>query len=437
MSAAARRRRYVLVVPDGAADLLRTPAGSPLEAARTPYMDFLAHEGVSGLMRTLYPELPRESLVAQMGMLGWDPREHYPGGRASCELLALEGVHLEDGDLAFRANLARVEGRTLASYNADFIHTHEAVPLVERVNRALGDEFPEFELRHASDFRSALVLRGVGVRPDQLVCAEPHECHGVQFPPGSAVRGRDAAGEAVAARMGRYMERVREVLAGQRANAVFPWSPSTALRLPSFRERSGFTGRAAVVGAMDFLCGLARAGGMEFHSVGNGRPDTDYAAKGRKTVELLAAGCEVVVCHVNAPDEAAHMQDPELKVRCIERTDAEVVGPVVEFFRARPQELGGVMVIPDHYTNCSPDAGPVARSSVHSLHPVPFALWNGRDRDAVSRFGEDAAAEGLLAGAGLTHLDLLALLRAGVEEPARVTVGLPRVAGRVAHTDCR
>lgn len=410
----AARRRYVLLVPDGAGDVLRTAAGSPLAAARTPHMDFVAREGVTGLMRTLYPELPRESLVAQMGMLGWDPREHYPGGRASCELLALDGAHLEEGDLAFRANLARVEGRTLASYNADFILTHEAAPLVERVNRALGGEFPDFELRHASDFRAALVLRGARVRPGQLRCAEPHECHGVEFPPGSAVRGTDPAGEAVAARMDRYMERVRGVLAGERANAVFPWSPSTALRLPPFRERSGFAGRAAVVGAMDFLCGLARAGGMEFHPVGNGRPDTDFAAKGRRTVELLADGCEVVVCHVNAPDEAAHMQDPELKVRCIERTDAEVLGPVVEYFRARPGELGGVMVVPDHYTNCSPDAGPVTRSSVHSLHPVPFALWNGRDRDGVSRFDEDAAAEGALAGAGLTHLDVLSLLRGGL-----------------------
>lgn len=435
MSAAARRRRYVLVVPDGAADLLRTPAGSPLAAAHTPYMDFVAREGVSGLMTTLYPELPKESLVAQMGMLGWDPREHYPGGRASCELLALDGVRLGEDDLAFRANLARVEGRTLVSYNADFILTEEAAPLVERVNRALGAEFPDFELRLASDFRAALVLRGAGIRPAQIRCAEPHESHGVEFPPGSAVRGRDAAGEAVASRLSRYMERAREVLAGERANAIFPWSPSTALRLPSFRERSGFTGRAAVVGAMDFLCGLARAGGMEFHHVGNGRPDTDFAAKGRKTVELLEDGCEVVVCHVNAPDEASHMQDLELKIRTIERTDAEVVGPVVEFFRKRPEELGGVMVVPDHYTNCSPDAGPVARSSVHSLHAVPFSLWNGRDRDAVSRFGEDAAVHGALAGAGLTHLDLLAVLGGRREDPAPHVLEPPRLIAQGAATD--
>lgn len=432
---AAPRRRYVLVVPDGAADLLRTPAGSPLEAARTPYMDFVAREGVSGLMTTLYQELPRESLVAQMGMLGWDPREHYPGGRASCELLALDGVRLGEGDLAFRANLARTEGRTLVSYNADFILTEEAAPLVERVNRALGQEFPDFELRLASDFRAALVIRGAGIRPSQIWCAEPHESHGVEFPPGSAVRGRDAAGAVVAARLSRYTERVRTVLEGQRANAVFPWSPSTALRLPGFRERSGFTGRAAVVGAMDFLCGLARAGGMEFYKVGNGRPDTDFTAKGRKTVELLDSGCEVVVCHINAPDEAAHMQDTDLKIHCIEQTDSEVVGPVVEYFRARPEELGGVMIVPDHYTNCSPDAGPVARSSVHSLHPVPFSLWNGRDRDPVASFGEDAAVEGALAGAGLTHLDLLAVLRGGVDEVVSGAVGSPRSGAHVAGAD--
>lgn len=52
-------------------------------------------------MQTLYPDLPRESLVAQLGMLGWSPHLYYPGGRVSCELLTTGGIGLDDGDLAF------------------------------------------------------------------------------------------------------------------------------------------------------------------------------------------------------------------------------------------------------------------------------------------------------------------------------------------------
>ena len=60
------------------------------------------------------------------------------GGRASCELLALDGVRLGPGDLAFRANLVRMDGRTLASYNADYIGSAEGAAVVERLRAALG-----------------------------------------------------------------------------------------------------------------------------------------------------------------------------------------------------------------------------------------------------------------------------------------------------------
>src|SRR4026208_2270620 len=111
------RKKYVLVIPDGAGDLHRLEGRWQFARARTDYADFIAREGVSGLMKTLYEDLPKESLVAQLGMLGWDPREYYPCGRASCELLALEDSYLQDDDLAFRANLVRMEGDILASYN--------------------------------------------------------------------------------------------------------------------------------------------------------------------------------------------------------------------------------------------------------------------------------------------------------------------------------
>src|SRR5215216_3005576 len=171
-------KKYVLVIPDGAGDLHRLGGLSPLARARTDYADFIAREGVSGLMETLYEDLPKESLVAQLGMLGWDPHKYYPHGRASCELLALENIYLNPNDLAFRTNLVRIEDERLKSYNAEYIHSEEAEPLIRMLNRALRTEFPEFELYHNSDFRNTLVIRNVGVEPTLLHCPEPHESHG-------------------------------------------------------------------------------------------------------------------------------------------------------------------------------------------------------------------------------------------------------------------
>jgi 2,3-bisphosphoglycerate-independent phosphoglycerate mutase len=105
-----------------------------------------------------------------------------------------------------------------------------------------------------------------------------------------------------------------------------------------------------------------------------------------------------------------------LKVRSLELIDEHIVGPVVTYFQARTDQLGGAMVVPDHYTNCMPVLSQKMRKDVHSGLPVPFALWNGADRDDVQAFGEDAARGGAYGNAGLGHMDLLGIL--GVVQPA-------------------
>ncbi|HEX5709392.1 MAG TPA: hypothetical protein VFX96_18970 [Pyrinomonadaceae bacterium] len=404
------KKKHVLIIPDGAADLLRIDKRSPIALAQTPYSDFLAREGVSGLMQTLYEDLPKESIVAQLGMLGWSPHVFYPAGRASCELLALDDIHLDEGDLAFRANLALMEGRVLVSYNADYISSDEARPLIEKLRRHLSAEFPDFELYHNAEFRNTLVVREANAAPESLHCPEPHESHGCEFDIGQLITATNEEGEALARRLNRFLLRAKEVLTGERSNVLFPWSASRPLRLTPFRENTGFAGRVAVVGCMDFLHGIAKAGGMDFFKIGNGRPDTDYEAKGAKVVALLEEGYEFVVCHVNATDEASHMGDLELKIDCMEAIDNFAVRPVVEYFSRRPEELGGVMIVPDHLTNVAARWRGNRRIETHSAHPVPFALWNGRDRDAVTAYGEDDARSGMYGSTPVAPLNLLDLL---------------------------
>lgn len=401
------KKKFLLVIPDGAGDLHRLAGRTPLAEASIPYWDWLAAEGACGLMQTLYEDLPRGSIVAQLGMLGWDPRLYSGHGRASWELLALGDVQLGRSDLVFRANLVQFMERRLLSYNAAFILTETAVLLVARINAILGREFPDFELHHNCDFRNSLVIREAGADPALLICPEPHDHEGTEFEISHLIAGKDSASAAVAARLNRYLERVAEVLAGQPANMIFPWSASRAFTLPTFREHTGYEDRCAIVGCMDFLQGIAKVGAIDFFKVGNGRPDTDYAGKGARVLELFEQGYSFVVCHVNSPDEAAHMHDRELKIRCLEAIDRDVLGPVVEHFQRRPEELGGLLVAPDHYTNLLLGA---LRADAHSLHPVPFVIWNGRDRDLVSRFDEDSVRAGRYGAKPVSHLDLLSIL---------------------------
>jgi 2,3-bisphosphoglycerate-independent phosphoglycerate mutase len=285
----AGKKQYVLVIPDGAADVYRDNGRSPFALADTRYMDFIAREGVCGLMQTVYDDLPKESMVAQMGMLCWDPHLYYPCGRASCELLALEGVQLNEGDIAFRANLVRMEGSVLASYNADYIYSSQARLLVDRVNEMLRSEFPAFELYHNSDFRNTLVMRQAQIDPRDLICPEPHESHGIEFDSARLLTGRNDKGCRVAEQINNYLQCVAAVLEDEVGNMLFPWSASGVLNLPPFAEVSGFSGRTAIVGCMDFLHGIAKAGRIDSFKVGNGRPDTDYEARAQRWLSCFAA----------------------------------------------------------------------------------------------------------------------------------------------------
>ena len=411
--------QFVLIIPDGAGDRSRPGGFTPLEAAHLPAMDLVARRGVNGRCRTLYPELPKGSIVAQMGLLGWDPRRYCPHGRASCELLALQGPEpLGSGDLAFRANLVRTRGSVLASYNADAIPNRVAAPLVERINAGLDGRFPDFELHHNLDFRTTLIVRDARTDPRCFECLEPHEHQDRELDLEHLVCARTGPAAALARRMNDYLAEVRALLAreGTSANLLLPWSPSSPLHIPSFREHTGFEGTVAVVAAMDFLQGIARAGGLEFHKVGNGRVDTDYRGKGETVLELLEGGCRFVICHVNAPDEAAHMGDVAAKIESLERIDRAIVAPVLDYFGRRPDALGCLALVPDHYTN-SALGDDEARSAAHSMDPVPFALWDGHRRDRIDRFTEAAAAAGLYGPEPVSHLEILALM--GVVENGR------------------
>jgi len=404
------KKKYVLVIPDGAADAYRCSGKSPLGVAQIQYSDFIAREGVTGLMQTLYSDLPKESLVAQLGMLGWDPHVYYPSGRASAELLALDNIHLEAGDLAFRANFVRMKSGLLASYNADYITSEQSRPLVQRINEALSRDFPDFELYHNSDFRNCLVVRGIGVRPEDLHCPEPHESHGLPFDVECLISGKDEKSQTKARRLNHYLACAAKLLEPGPTNMIFPWSPSRPLRLIDFKENAGFGGKTAIVGCMDFLHGVTKAGGLDFFKVGNGRPDTDYQGKGARLIELLLQGYEFVICHINAPDEASHMGDLALKIRSLELVDYFVLRPVVEYFQAHSEELGGVMIVPDHYSNHAAVSTSQKRIASHSDHPVPFAIWNQRERDSVQAFSEDDVVAGKYGQAPVNHLELLRML---------------------------
>ena len=155
---------------------------------------------------------------------------------------------------------------------------------------------------------------------------------------------------------------------------------------------------AALTSGVDLLRGLGRMAGMtmlEIPGVTDGL-DNDYAAQAEGALKALARH-DLVVVHVEAPDEAGHAGSAEEKVEAIERVDRDMVGRV----RAWGRDALRVLVMPDHPT-------PI-EVKTHVGDPVPFLLWGpGFSPAQATAFSEAGAkSTGIIVEEGYTLLDKL------------------------------
>ena len=90
--------KYIVILGDGMADLHKGPLGNatPLELAKKPNMDELASKGEVGLISTVDEGFKPGSDIANLSVMGYDPRTCYTG-RSPLEALSI-GVKVGDND---------------------------------------------------------------------------------------------------------------------------------------------------------------------------------------------------------------------------------------------------------------------------------------------------------------------------------------------------
>ena len=128
--------KYVIVIPDGAADAPQASLGgkTPFQAARTPAMDALAACGRVGLTNHVPDSLPPGSEVACMSLMGYDPLTYFTG-RAPLEAAA-QGITLGPDDWAVRCNLVTIRPDATAGDGGS--DEADAAELLERRRRKGG-----------------------------------------------------------------------------------------------------------------------------------------------------------------------------------------------------------------------------------------------------------------------------------------------------------
>ncbi len=383
--------KRIIILGDGMADEPVEQFGgrTPLQAARKPNIDRIAREGRTGMFCSLRPDLPSGSAVANLGVMGYDPYECFQG-RGVLEAASM-GVEVGDGQMAMRCNLICIENGRIKNHSAGHIGSAEAAELIAMLEAELGGNGLHFY--PGVSYRHLMVAKGLDPRVD---CAPPHD-HPGEPVADLLIRPENDAARATADRLNELTERSRELLAEHPinvrrraegrdpANSVWLWSPGVRPKMWTFRERFGVSG--AVISAVDLIRGLGVYAGLEKIVVegATGLWDTNYEGKAQATLDALDR-VDFVYTHVEAPDEAGHEGNAELKLRTIEDLDRRLVGPILEGLERRGEPVA-VAVLPDHPT-------PVAKR-VHTRAPIPFAIRApGLEADSVQVYDEQSCQAG-------------------------------------------
>ncbi len=373
--------KYIILLGDGMADYPVESLGgrTPLEAAHKPNIDSLAKKGVAGLLRTIPSGMGAGSDVANLSILGYDPKQCYTG-RGPLEAASI-GVRLKRGEMAFRCNLITERDGRILDYSAGHISNPEAADLVRALNR----ELPLGRFYPGLSYRNLFITDFI---PD-IETSPPHDVIGglinEHLPRPENDEGVREINQMILGSkkiLERHQVNIIRIEKGlYPANMIWLWGQGTAPQLEPFSSKYGV--KAAVVSAVDIIRGIGTYAGMELADVPNatGLIDTNWEGKADHALSALDR-VDLVYVHVEAIDEASHAGDAELKVRAIEEFDKRLVGRLIDKINFECR----IAILPDHYTPTS--------IKTHTSDAVPFVITNlGGKVDGLTEYSEKEVKE--------------------------------------------
>ena len=390
-------QKCLLILLDGLGDRSYRELNNqtPLQAAKTPFLNRLAGGGANGLYHASVCGQALPSEDAHLLMFGYDPTD-FPG-RGALEALGA-GIDLKAGDvavLAHFASLRKAEDCLFLEENQPSASEHEAAQLF--------DGMPPVEYRgiamrlvRTRGLNGILVLKGP---------ASPFVTDSDPFMEGRALveikpwhsHFHDPPSRATAAALKQYLVDAFRSLSelplnlsrkkrGQPPiNGIITQRAGRLKKVVPFRQKFGLSGLSIASGIV--YQGIAAYLGLDSKQATDTKsPAEDLAARLRHARRALCH-YDFIHVHTKAPDAAAHTKDPLAKKAAIEALDSglrQALGPFLD----DPEVL--TVITSDHST---PSAGPL----VHSGETVPLILHGrGVRQDRVKQFDEISAAAGSL-----------------------------------------
>lgn len=391
--------KYIIILADGMADRPIKELGdkTPLMAANTPNIDKLCAMSCTGKLITVPEGMHPGSEVANMGVLGYNVKEVYEG-RGVLEAASM-GIRLVNTDLAMRCNLICIEDGKIKNHSAGHITTEEATQIIETLNKEFSSD--KLHFYPGVSYRHLLVLKE-GSR--QIECTPPHDVPGTDFHE-VFIKSLSEEGRDTANYLNELIVKSQEILENHPvnlkrksegkdpANSIWMWSPGYKPKMKTFKELFGIR-KGAVISAVDLIQGIGVYAGFKVIKVegATGLYDTNYEGKAKAAVDALQDS-NFVYLHIEAPDEAGHEGDYQLKTKVIEDIDQKVVKFILEK-TSQMEEPVAIALLPDHPTPCE--------IRTHVSDPVPFLIYKPNTLpDQVNKFDEftvNAGFYGLLKG---------------------------------------
>jgi 2,3-bisphosphoglycerate-independent phosphoglycerate mutase len=402
--------KLIYAVIDGMGDLPIPELGNktPLEAATTPNMDFLAKNGQTGLMYTVGKGVAPESDAAVISLLGYNPFK-YSTGRGIIEAVGA-GIEVKNGDLALRCNFATLgQGREIIDRRvARSLTTEEATELAQAANEQIKLEScpATFKFMNTLGHRAVLVIHnkqcplsskitnsdpaytivnGLGVAtPDVEMVLKTCE-------PMESTKGARMAADLVNEFITKTHElwekhpinKKREAEGKLKANVVLTRDASD--RLPNFFNiNKRYQVKFAALADMHAESGIARLAGMDAALLPppSGNLAYDCELRVKRLVELLPEH-DCLYIHLKGPDEPGHDGNCRRKTDIISSIDQYFFGRLL---REIDLHENMICVTSDHATPCA--------LKVHSDTPVALLISGGSVKDDLAEKFSERNCEG-------------------------------------------
>ena len=381
--------KYIVILCDGMADEPLDELGgkTPMEAAHKPNMNQLAKDSELGLVRTIPEGMSSGSDIANLSVLGYDPKLYYTG-RSPIEALSI-GIPMEDSDVSFRCNFVTLseeedvyEERVILDHGAEDISTEEAEVLLDEIKKHFSTE--EINFYTGISYRNIMVEKGSKVEK----LTPPHDVLtrriGAYLP--NRVDLKEMMRKSYQVLKDHPINVARKERGLRPGNSIWFWGAGTKPKLTPYEDRFGK--KAALFSPVDLLKGIAKGANITNIEVegAEGGLETNYEGIAKGAIQaLIEDGYDFMYVHLEAPDEMSHQGSLEDKMLAIEHIDEKVIPHLLNGLRQSGEDFR-LLILPDHFT-------PV-KLRTHVGEPVPYLLYDSREEvDGYDNFSEKNARD--------------------------------------------